>query len=85
MSIHQMSWSLHRRIAACLINVIGEEHFQGARTTVKVSIQTEQISQTTIGDVVEELEKPSKVCGKLTKGKGLKNSRGRKVIINSLW
>ena len=54
---------LHWRIAACLINVIGEEHFEVASPTLQVSIQTEQTSKTTT-DVVEEPEKTSKVTQK---------------------
>ena len=45
---------LHWRIATCLINVIGEAHFEVARPTLQVSIQTKKISKTTTTDVVEE-------------------------------
>ena len=72
---------LHWRIAACLINVIGEEHFEVARPTLQVSIQTEQTSETTTGDVVEEPEKTSKVCRKVTQKEDSSTKEAEQVIV----
>ena len=72
---------LHWRIAACLINVIGEEHFEVTRPTLQVSIQTEQASETTTTDVVEEPEKTSKVCRKVTQKEDSSTKEAEKVIV----
>ena len=72
---------LHWRIAACLINVIGEEHFEVARPTLQVSIQTEQTSESTTTDVVEEPEKTSKVCRKVTQKEDSNTKEAEKVIV----
>ena len=67
-------------MAACLINVIGEEHFEVARPTLQVSIRTEQTSETT-GDVVEELEKTSKLCRKVTQKEDSSTKEAEKVTV----
>ena len=72
---------LHWRIAVCLINVIDEEHFEVARPTLQVSIQTGQTSETTATDVVEEPEKASKVCRKVTQKEDTSTKEAEKVIV----
>ena len=55
------------------------KHFEVAGPALQVSIQTKQTSETTT-DVVEEPEKTSKVCRKVTQKEDSSTKKAEKVI-----